>query len=182
MYGLFKQINTNAIRQDDLASLVLQNTNELFEGFSTNSLNLLTESAVQFLDATIKHLEQKTLNKTDDVVDLITGLRILGSAAQRDAFHIKLPTVKVLADGAGQEQNVNNTLTKLARNPQQKKLRDSIHQVINSAATGDNKALQKAVQMLQTMKSAYERVQQKLSDTSKSDQPKPSPVPNKANV
>lgn len=184
MSFLLKQINNSAIDQDRLASQVLENTLSLFEGFSPASLSLMCESASNYLDQIIKQLQSKQLDNTEKVVDMITGLRVLGSAQSRESFHIKLPTFKILSTKAGEADNVDATLVKLARNPSVKPVRDRIQNLINNAQNGDDKAVQNAVKDINKLKLGYERVQAKLNsgdeEAQSSDKPTAKPAPNRA--
>lgn len=164
MSSLFKQIHKSAIDQDRLATLVLENTRELFEGFSVSSMKLICESASDYIATVIQQLQQKKLQNADQVVSMIAGLRVLGSAENREAFNIKLPTFKVLALNAGKTDNVNATLVKLGNNPSVKTIKGQIQQLISAATQGDEKAINQAVQNLNSLRQGYERVQAKLSE------------------
>lgn len=181
---LLKQVNRTAIDQDRLASHVLENTRSLFEGFSDAALHMMCESASNYLDQVIKQLQQKQLKNPEAVIDMITGLRVLGSAEQRDTFHIKLPTFKILATKAGGGGEVDATLAKLARNPTVKTTRDQIAQLVNNALKGDDAAIQRAATNINKLKLGYDRVQTKLENGSEEKQssstPTPKPVPNRA--
>lgn len=184
MSFLLNQINKSAIDQDRLASLVLENTLSLFEGFSNASLSLMCESASNYLDQIIKQIQAKQLTNPENVVDMITGLRVLGSAQSREQFHIKLPTFKILSTKAGEADNVDATLVKLARNPSVKPIRDNIQALITNAGNGDNAAIQNAVKNLEKLKLGYERVQAKLDSAGQESQssakPTAKPAPNRA--
>lgn len=184
MSFLLKQINKSALDQDQLASLVLENTLSIFEGFSKASMSLMCESAVNYLDQVINQLKQKEIQNIDQVIDMVTGLRVLGSAQSRESFNIKLPTFKILSTKAGENQQVDATLAKLARNPNVKPIRDRITKLINVAQKGDDATVQAAVKDIQTLKLGYERVQAKLNSAEQSPQnsttPSAKPAPNRA--
>lgn len=184
MSFLLKQINKSAIDQDRLASQVLENTLSLFEGFTNASLALLCESASNYLDQIIKQLQAKNLQNAESVVDMIAGLRVLGSAQSRESYHIKLPTFKVLTTSTGQNEKVDATLVKLARNPTSKPVRDRIQKLITDAQNGDDAAVQTAVKDIEQLKLGYERVEAKLnsaeSEPQNSSKPSAKPVPNRA--
>lgn len=184
MSFLLNQINKTAIDQDRLASQVLENTLSLFEGFSNASISLMCESASNYLDQVIKQLQSKQLQNPENVVDMVTGLRVLGSAQSREQFHIKLPTFKVLSTKAGEADNVDATLVKLARNPSAKSIRDNIQSLITNAGNGDNAAIQNAVKNIEKLKLGYERVQTKLDSAGQEQQsstkPSAKPAPNRA--
>lgn len=181
---LLNQINKTAIDQDRLASLVLENTLSLFEGFSYASISLMCESASKYLDQVIKQIQAKQLQNPENVIDMITGLRVLGSAQSREQFHIKLPTFKILSTKAGEADNVDATLVKLAKNPSVKSIRDNIQSLVTNAQNGDNAAIQTAVKNIEKLKLGYERVQTKLDSAGQESQPsgKPTakPAPNRA--
>lgn len=183
MSFLLKQINKSAIDQDQLASLVLENTRSIFEGFSDASIHLICESAVNYLSQVVAQLQQKQIKNPEKVVDMVTGLRVLGSAESRTKFNIKLPTFKVLATKTGEGDTVDATLVKLARNPTMKPIRDGIEQLVNNALKGDDEAVKTAVGNIEKLKLGYERVQTKLSageEEKSSSTPTPKPVPNRA--
>lgn len=181
---LLKQINNSALDQDRLASLVLENTTSLLEGFSSASVSLMCESAANYLAQVITQIQQKHIENTEQVVDMITGLRVLGSAQSRQTFNIKLPTFKILTTKAGEAQNVDATLVKLARNPSVKPVRDNIQTLIANALNGDDAAVQTAVKNISQLKLGYERVQAKLDSSeaqpASNDKPTANPVPNRA--
>lgn len=178
---LLKQINKSALDQDQLASLVLENTRSLFEGFSSASLSLMCESASNYLAQVITQLQQKKVDNIDRVVDMVTGLRVLGSAQSRESFHVKLPTFKILSTKAGEDQQVDATLAKLARNPSVKPIRDNVLNLVNNAQKGDDAAVQLAVKNIEKLKLGYERVQAKLDSAEQaSTKPTAKPVPNRA--
>lgn len=184
MSFLLKQINKSAIAQDHLASQVLENTLSLFEGFSDATIALMCESASKYLDHVVKQLQAKNLQNAEQVVDMITGLRVLGSAQSRDSYHIKLPTFKILTTTAGENEKVDATLVKLARNPASKPIRDNIQQLITNAQNGDDAAVQTAVKDIEQLKLGYDRVEAKLnsveSEPQNSSKPSAKPVPNRA--
>ena len=184
MSSLFQQINEEAVDQDNLTSLVLENTRALFEGFTNASMQYIAESAAKYLGQIALQIQNKKIQNLDNAIDMVAGLRVLGSATNRDAFNIKQPTFKVLVNKAGEAPNVDAALVKLARNPSVKSVREEISRLLNAALQGSNNDRTAALQTINKLRLGYERVQGMLSnmgqEPSGNSKPAATPAPNQA--
>ncbi len=171
MTKLLQQINESANGVETLFETIAANMDELFEGFSGSSKQLIAESAAKYLGVIAAQLKFKqAIEDFDKAVDMVTALRVLGSSENRDAFNIRLNTFKVLVSKAGEAQNVDAALSKLSHNPSVATVRQQVEAMLKSAVEKGENGVGIALQSINKLRLGYERVQNKLQSAEAADQ------------
>ncbi len=160
---LIQQINESASEHESLVENVISNAAVLFEGFSSDSIALIAESAAKYLGQLAAQLKfNRQLQDMAKAVDMVTALRVLGSSENRDAFNIRMNTFKVLVQKAGEDANVDSALAKLSRNPSVASVRQQVEAMLKAAVENGDNELGVALSNVNKLRLGYERVQNKL--------------------
>lgn len=189
MTTLFKQINEGANEHIALVEHTMANTRLMFEGFSDEKLATIVESAAKYLGLVSASLKLKgQIQDMEKAIDMVTALRVLGTAENRDAFNVKRSTFKVLVQKAGDAPNVDAALSKLSKSPSVVSMRQQVKDLLTAATQGDENKTTEVVNLLNKLRLGYERVQNQLQsadansvgqpvDRSKQTGAKPEAVP-----
>lgn len=163
---LIQQINESASEHEALVENVITNATVLFEGFSSDSIALIAESAAKYLGQLADQLKfNRQLQDMAKAVDMVTAFRVLGSSENRDAFNVRMNTFKVLVQKAGEDANVDAALAKLSRNPSVASVRQQVEAMLKAAVENGDNELGVALSNVNKLRLGYERVQNKLQSS-----------------
>lgn len=163
MSTLLQQINESADEHAALVENTILNVRTMFNGFADDKLAVIAESAAKYLGRVAAELKfKRQLSDLPKAVDMLTALRVIGSAENRDAFNINLKTFKVLVQKAGEDANADAALMKLAQNPSVASVRQQIEAMLNDAMQKGDNELGVALSNVNKLRLGYERVQGKL--------------------
>lgn len=135
--------------------------------FSDNNLSLssLCEDAGRTLaNIAIKLGSKAQLDDFEKTVDMVAGLKALGSSMNREALNIKTPLFKLVVQRAGQDNEIDSAISKVANHPSFATVRKEIADMLQRASeSGDNEDNKTAVQMINKMRIGYEQLFNKLN-------------------
>lgn len=169
---LILQLNEHANEQSALVADIEQNVPQFFEGMELDTAIVCEDAARQLANIAIQLGNKGQLQNFDQAVDMLAGLRALGSSVNRDALNVKPPLFKLIVQRAGENPQVDAAIAKVANHPSFASVRQEVAEMLKGATeSGDPEGVRKVVNLINKLRLGYERVFNKLS--SQSGEPTP---------
>lgn len=160
---LLQSLNEHVNQASELEVNIEQNIGLFFEGLDVGAP--LCEDAARVLANIAIQLGSKgQIQDFDKAVDMVAGLRAVGSAVNRDALNIKAPLFKLIVQRAGENPQIDQAISKVAQHPSFRSVRQEVEDMLKGAVeSGDPKDVRNVVQLIQKLRLGYERVFNKLN-------------------
>lgn len=163
-HDLILQLNEHANEQITLASHIEQNVPQFFEGLELDTSIVCEDAARQLANVAIQLGNKGQLQDFNKAVDMVAGLRALGSPVNRDALNVKAPLFKLIVQRAGENPQIDAAISKVANHPSFVSVRQEVAAMLKGATeSGDPEDVRKVVQTINKLRLGYERVFNKLS-------------------
>lgn len=160
-FSLIAQLNEHVAEQQDFSTTLTENHAAYIEGID---VQLLCEDAArQLANITMQLGGSGRINDVEKAVDVITGLRILGSSINRESLNVRSPLFKLIIQRVGDDTQIDRALDKIANHPSFKTIRDDVESLVQSAIVPESDEERKQlIQIVNKLRIGYERVAQKF--------------------
>lgn len=162
---LLAQLNEHANEQAVLESNIELNVAELMEGLNVGVAVVCEDAARILANVSIQLGSNGQVQDIEKAIDMVAGLRVLGSPVNRDALNVKAPLFKLIVQRAGENPQVDAAIAKVANHPSFASVRKEVADMLQGAGqSGDPEGVQKIVNVINKLRIGYERVSNKLNN------------------
>lgn len=160
-FSLITQLNEHITEQQEFSTTLTENHAAYLEGID---IQLLCEDAArQLANITMQLGGSGRIEDVEKAVDIIAGLRILGSNANREVLNVRSPLFKLIVQRVGDDTQIDRALDKIANHPSFKTIRDDVESLVQSAIVPEaDEERKQLIQTINKLRIGYERVAQKL--------------------